>query len=446
MRLSTAIFLFFAVTSAAGVSVAMPGTSDFIVASANNLYLYPGADILFDYLIAVFIGFAAGLFLAFGPFNARLRPTLLFLWTVKIFFALGVMLVFEYFYGLDSDGYFLPGWAPSSGLEFGQGTQNVRILCWTVLKVIGPSFHGAKVVFSFLSFMGVYLVYRGCIFFLKGEHPRLLLIVGLSPTVLFWSSLLGKDPVALLVAGIYAHGCLGWIISARKRYLFEALLAMILASYIRSYFIPIMAIPLGIVFVVQGKRPLARILLLPLVVLAVYFSVVQFSRRTAVDSLDSFVAYENKASAGWGAGSGARNRSSYALPELPPILLPLLIPFGVFSALFRPLPFEAHNPFAMAAAFDNSILLLLALYAARRSRFSDYFDPKVIWALSYVCTFAAMYGIGTPNLGALTRFKIQAWPHFICVLLYLSRKRLLYSERTPPDALSAGGSSPLLST
>lgn len=425
MRLSTSILLFLTVAFATAIAAALPGTSDIIAASGTNLYVYAGTDIKVDYATGIFIGITCGFFFAFGPFNPRLKPTLIFLWTVKFVFSLWVMLLFEYFYGLDSDGYFMPDWVPTSGLEFGKGTHNIQLLCWALTRVIGPSFHGAKVTFAFLSLIGVFLVYRAAVFYLKEESPRLLLILGLSPTVLFWSSLLGKDPIALLVAGIYAHGCMGWIIQARKRYLAEALVAMILATYIRSYFIPIMAIPLGLVFLLQVRRPIVRLLMLPVIGLSIYLSIVQFSQRTKVDSLESFLAYEEKASAGWGAGAGARNRSSYSLPNLPsPILLPLLVPFGIFSALFRPLPFEAHNPFAMAAAFDNSILLLLAFYASRRSRLRDYFDPKVIWALSYVCIFAAMYGIGTPNLGALTRFKIQAWPHFICVLLFLSRKRL----------------------
>lgn len=437
MRISTAIFLLIAVTFVTAVAAVLPGTSDFIVTSGTNLFTYAGPDLKFDYVTGIFVGITLGLFIAFGPFNPRLKPTLLVIWSVKLIFALWVMLAFEYYYGLDSDGYFMPHWTPSSGLDFGDGTYNVQLLCWAVLKVIGPSYHGAKVFFSFLAFMGVYLVYRGAVFHLKEESPRLLLIIGLSPTVLFWSSLLGKDPIALLAAGIYAHGCLGWIIHARKRYLLEAIAAMILASFVRSYFILIMAIPLGIVFTLQGKRPVVRLLMLPLIVISMYFSVVQFSRRTKVDSLDSFLRYEEKVSSGWGSGVGARNRSSYALPDLPPVLLPLLIPFGIFSALFRPLPFEAHNPFALAAAFDNTILLMLAFYSVRRSRVADYFDPKVIWALSYVCIFAAMYGIGTPNMGALTRFKIQAWPHFICVLLYLARKRAPAQQAVPLQARPA---------
>lgn len=425
MRLTTSIFLLITFTFFTAIAAILPGTSAIIVTSGTSLYSYGGTDLQLDYATGIFSGFVLGLFLLFGPFNPRLKPTLILLWTIKLIFALWFMLAFEYQYGLDSDGYFMPDWVPESALAFGAGTHNIRLLCWAVLKVIGPSFHGAKVLFAFAAFMGIYLVYRGAVFYLKEESPRLLLILGLSPTVLFWSSLLGKDPIALFCAGLYAHGCMGWIIQARKRYLFEAFLAIVLASFIRPYFIPIMAIPLGIVFVVQGKRPVFRLLMLPLIAFSIYFSLAQFSKRTNVSSLDSFHAYQEKISGGWGGGAGARNKSTYTLPSLPVVLLPLLIPIGVFSALFRPLPFEAHNPFALAAAFDNSILLVLSIYAYRRSRFRDFLAPEILWALSYVLIFSAMYGIGTPNLGALSRFKIQALPHFICLALYLARKRQL---------------------
>lgn len=436
MRFQLPIISFLGVILMATLAITIPGPADWIVASASNVYSYPGEDVRVDYLIGILAALVIGLGIAAFPSRREIKPALLFIWTFKVVFALGVMLIFENYYGLDSDGYFLPGWTPQTGLEFGQGTHNVRILCWILFKVIGPSFHAGKVVFSFISLLAICLVYRGAVLYLREESPRLLLILGLSPTVLFWSSLLGKDPVALFVAALYGHACMGWIVRAQKRYLIEAFLAMLLASYVRSYFIPIMAVPLCIVFLIQTKRPVVRAVFLPIVATAVLLSIRNFSIRTNVNSLDSFIAYEEKASAGWGAGQGARNTSSYALPDLPPLLYPLLIPFGIFSALFRPLPFEAHNPFAMVAAFDNTVLLGLSIYAYRRSRLRDFFDAKVIWAFSYVCLFSAMYGLGTPNMGALSRFKIQAWPHFICVALFLARKRLPSSSVPAPVPIS----------
>ncbi len=44
--------------------------------------------------------------------------------------------------------------------------------------------------------------------------------------------------------------------------------------------------------------------------------------------------------------------------------------------------------------------------------------------MSYITVWAVVYGFGVGNLGAMSRFKIQVLPLFICLLLYLARKRV----------------------
>ena len=223
----------------------------------------------------------------------------------------------------------------------------------------------------------------------------------------------------MFAVGLYAHGCLGWLTDFKPIHLLKIICAAALAISIRSYFLPIMGAPLALAFFLQTRRPFLRALMLPLFVVGSWYSITTFSESMKLDSFQSFVAYQGNVSRNWQGGS------SFVLPVIDtPLKLALVAPLGVLTALFRPTLLEAHNPFALAAAVDNTILLIMFLYALKRSRRAEILQPPILWMSAFVIVWSVMYGLGTGNLGAISRFKIQVLPIFISLLLYLSRKRV----------------------
>lgn len=402
----------------------VPPFSDWVAASANNIYPYPGNDIQFDYFVGGLAGLLCGVAIIAGPFHHALRPTILFCWAMKLATALFIMPIYEFAYGFDIDGYFMIYDAPpAAGIVFGNGTSNIRLIAWWLFQVIGPNFHGGKVLFTFIGFLGIYLTYRGAVMFLKSENPFLLVLMTLSPTGIFWSSLLGKDPIVLFGVGLYAYGSFGWLSQASKRHLALAALGAVIAAFIRVYFLPILTVPLALAFFVQTRRPIVRALLLPFILAGAHFSVTSFQKDIKVDSFDAFSAYQANIATNWKGGSG------FALPTVDtPVMLVAVAPLGAFTALFRPMIFEAHNPFALAAALDNTFLLILAIYAFARSRLREFAQPEILWMSIFVLLWSTMYGLGSGNMGAISRFKIQVLPTFITLLVYMARKRMQQPE------------------
>lgn len=409
-----------AVSVTAMAASVVPPFSDLIVLAANNMWPYPGPDIQFDYFIGGLMGLLCGILILLGPFESTTRPTVLLCWAVKLAAALFLVPIYEYEYGMDIDGYFFIDEKPMnpSGDAFSSGTWNVRRLAWMLFQIIGPSFHGGKVVFSFIGFIGLYVSYRGAVSFLKKESPSLFVLMSLVPTSLFWASTLGKDPLNLLGVGLYSYGCLRWFQRFDARYLVPIIAGAALASHIRSYFLPIMGIPLAIAFLAHTRRPVIRLFSLPLVAFGLLYSIRTFQAGLKVDSFESFARFQSSVSSGWVGGS------SFTLPVIDtPAKAVLVAPFAIFTALFRPTLFEAHNPFALAAALDNTILLVLFFYACARSRIRELLRPELVWMTTFVVTWAIMYGLGTGNLGAISRFKVQVLPIFIISLVFLARKR-----------------------
>jgi hypothetical protein len=100
------------------------------------------------------------------------------------------------------------------------------------------------------------------------------------------------------------------------------------------------------------------------------------------------------------------------------------IPFGAFTALFRPLPGEVLNLFGLLAGLENLLLLFLLSLAVIRTRWKDFKNPLVLWATLLVLTWATVYSfISFQNLGAAVRFKLQILPILLGLLLYLGRRR-----------------------
>lgn len=420
-RVGFGAILFVAVS--AMLASVIPPFSDVIEAAGNHLSPYSGPDIHFDYFLGGLMGLLCGIAVAVGPFEHTARPTLLICWAVKLAAALYLVPFYEYSYGLDLDGYFLFDEMPANphpGNIAAAGTWNVRLLAWLLFQVIGPSFHGGKVLFSFAGFLGIYLAYRGAVAFMKRENPNLFALMALAPTSLFWATSLGKDPLVLFGVGLYCYGSLNWLGNFNPRFLPFIVLGAALASHIRAYFLPIMAVPLAVAFMAQARQPIVRFLSLPMIIIGILYALKSFKTALNLDSFDAFVAYQSGVTAAWQGGS------SFTLPTIDtPAKVALVAPLAIFTALFRPMIFEAHNMFSLAAALDNTILLVISFYAVSRSRLRELMRPELLWMCTFICVWAAMYGLGTGNLGAISRFKIQVLPVFVILLVYLARKRSL---------------------
>lgn len=421
--LNRSITLLLVVSIAGMMASILPPFSGMIQAAGTNIYPYLGPDIHFDYFVGACLGLLLGLVPLILPIPQGLRPIFIFCWTIKVMTALFILPIYEYFYGLDLDGYFFFGDMPGMPLtpeSSAMGTWHVRMFAWMVFKVIGPSYHGGKILFAFIGFLGIYLTYRGAVRFMKQERPFLLVLTTLAPTCLFWSTTLGKDPIVLFAIGLYAYGCLAIFTDFKAKHLLSISVGIIIASLIRNYFLPIMSIPLALGYITQTRRPAVRLMAFPLIAAAVLYSFIAFSGRMKVDSFDTFIAYQSKVASDWGGGG-----SSFTLPIITSaVMLPIVAPMAIFTALFRPTLFEAHNGFSLAAAIDNTILLVLFVYALSRSRLKEFFQTGTLWMSSFVVLWSVMYGVGTGNLGAISRFKIQVLPIFGTLLFYLARRRM----------------------
>ncbi|HTW45535.1 MAG TPA: hypothetical protein VMD58_08315 [Acidobacteriaceae bacterium] len=362
------------------------------------------------------------------------RIPLVHVWLVKIAVDLGAMLIYEWHYGLDAYTYFWWGvWGQHASLlpVLGNGTETILRFSALLGYMTGSSYHAMKIVYSFIGLWGCFCFYRAACHYLSSRKPWLLYLVGFTPTVLFWSSILGKDPVIFLGAGLYALGAAGWLRTNRIGCALPAAWGILIAIFVREWYGVIMVAPLLFVVTPRLRHPIQRVLSVTGGVAGMVYAFTLFHRQFLSDGLSS-VLPEVNATVGDLAygGSGQAFHGFHSVGSMI-----LFLPWGVFTVLFRPLPWDIHNAFTVMAALEGSVLLMLAIFAARHWSLRRLRDPVVSWALAYVMCWAVLYGFGGfGNLGMAVRERLEVMPIIVLLALLFGTRR----GRSYLDANSAG--------
>ena len=94
-------------------------------------------------------------------------------------------------------------------------------------------------------------------------------------------------------------------------------------------------------------------------------------------------------------------------------------PIAIFTAIFRPLPWEIGSPTMVISTIENTVLLLFTLYSLiiiGPLKFLKIIvnDPFLIYCFIFSLFFTFVVGIAGTNFGALVRYKTPLMPFFFC--------------------------------
>jgi len=407
---------------AIGLAVALPPFLSFVVASGANI---PAPDLARDYAIGVVWALLLGASILAWPVSRGDRRALLGIWGVKCVVALGLMLPYEAnYWTLDAYDYFdfprnmLYGW---QSFGFGMGTDNVMALSWLHQQLLPASYHALKMSCAMLGLLAVYLFYRAAQLYMGRADRRVLYVLAFVPSSLFWSSILGKDPIVLLGVALYTYGFVAWYRARRLRYVAVLLFGVLLAAAMRLWLAPILLAPLWVVAVRLAPGPIRRAAWLAAGGAVVLFGMKLVRQYTTLASLQEVMDTADALARALAMG-GSGEEPPQPLTSVGSVVT--FLPLGFFTALFRPLPGEVPNPFGLMAGVENVALLLFAGFAALRARLRDFLDPVVLWAVALLGAWGSLYAfLSYSNLGSAARFKLQILPVLLLLLLYLARRR-----------------------
>ncbi len=339
-----------------------------------------------------------------------------YVWTGFHFYAADAL--HYYWIGLERAAQFASiGWGAfpppytSSNLVFN--------ICGVVELVLGDVLPTLFIIFAFAALWGGYFFYRAfCIAFPNGNRGLYGLLVIYMPSMLFWSSAIGKDAMEQLFIGISAYG---FARVARKldiRSILISVIGVAGAGAFRPHIGGMLAISMLLPFTfstIKGgwMTVCAKIVLIPILVGATFFMAKEaqsFVNGGGNDfgSTRQVLEREHRITS---EGGSLYNQGS----SLPRRILES--PF----ILFRPFPWEVHN-FMSALSSVEGLGLAFLLYRKRRECWQvvrAWRQTYVSFVLTFTLVFTIIFSAGIANFGIIARERMMLFP--VVLMLFCAR-------------------------
>ena len=305
---------------------------------------------------------------------------------------------------------------------FGEGTTFILWLCYIPSKTLGLNYLTGNFLFGALGFIGIRYLFILVAMLFPTNHK--VLNIPLFPTIFyflnlhFWSAGVGKDAIAFW--GI------AWFLFSLQRYKsmwWQAAIALFFVYMARPHMGQALITGAGIAILLGSevkmiyKIVLGGAAMVGAVILSTYtlevLRIEEFSLEAMSELAGSKVGNLNTSNVGSGV-----NISSYSLP------------MKLFTYMFRPLFFDAHNIVSFFSSFENALYLWLSFFIYRNWTPEAIRDmPLFIKAgmITFIpVTLAFMNSLS--NLGIVMRMKNMTMIYFLlfCFFLIAYNKHLRY--------------------
>lgn len=356
-------------------------------------------------LLGIILGFFA-LPIAFT------HPTRLKVVYMAVIYAMHVAACLVYFWRAldtmaDSAMYF---YDPYQSYEdgFNVGTQGLIYITQYMKDAIGGTYLDYYLVYQAIGFFGITILLR--VFEeihdeLRLPHTPYLYALVAIPSLHFWSSSLGKDGPFLLATSLALWASMR--LPARAKALAGALLLML---FIRPHIAMVAAAALSMAVVVgKGIPAYMRVGLFLVALLGTGLAASTLESTYAIDitsaeSIGQQFERRDNVLQSEDAGSTAVNDS---------------FPIRLLSLMFRPLFFDANEPFALIASFESLFLIALVLLLLVRFR-----EVMGLFRSVFFARYAAIFAFGMTLFLALSYWNVglglrQKWTMLIPMYLVL---------------------------
>lgn len=294
--------------------------------------------------------------------------------------------------------------------------------------------------FSFINFFFSWWFVVKLIDFLKVNEAIVYVSILFYPSVVFWSSGLLKEAIALSSIYFLSGALLSY---HKKRYGWKKntffTLAVVLFSWalwMLKYYYAAILLPIWLVlFIIQSLKhyqenlshlqwKLAWVMLI--LIASGLFLIFMFSHPNLnPDAILKAIVRNHDLSV-----IASQEGKCIIFEGLNPNFTNFLVHFpkAVFSGLFRPLPFEGSSLLFWLAGIENFVLLSLSVFALI-SFFSlkKISNPEMVLAcLIYTILLAGLISLASPNFGSLSRYKVAYAPFWLLICLLCINENPLF--------------------
>lgn len=331
--------------------------------------------------------------------------------------------------GLTAD---LPFWI--HGAVGGAATGSMFGISGWILLFTGKSLYGACALLSMLNFFSRLLAWRVFKPIVPAEARRWgLLAILLVPSALFWTGGLLKESVALtgfglMVAGAGRVALKGDFVFGLLLFALGAFPAYLVKPYVLFPMIPAMALWYFAAQSLKGSVGAALTVTPFRLVLAGVLAFAGISLLSSLVPSYSLETISDELASVQTAGQNVSGDTNYSLvsaaPERGLAGQLAYAPLALFFALTRPWFFEARSVQILVNAMETTLLLLLLLrmpftIGVRGIIRGVLSSPLLLFALTYVVIFGTAVGLGSTNVGSLSRYRVPMMPLFAMFVVLL---------------------------
>lgn len=293
-------------------------------------------------------------------------------------------------------------------------TNFIIMLTGVLFSVITPSLPAGVFIYAMVSFWGQYLFYRAfLIAFPKGNRRLAAVLIFLLPSIVFWTSTIGKDAIVCFCLGLaaYAFARLNKDVSPGGFLLLGLGLAGVMV--IRPHIAAMLGIAAVLPYLLGRNRQgvaglVGKLVGVPLLLGGCALMAVQAKAFLGMEEFSQTNQVLERVSSGNLMGGSAFGGSQSLAVRV------LNTPF----LLFRPWPWEIHNVTAVISSLEGLFLLFLfvrnrrSLYAAIRDWRSN---PFVFFMLLFSVQVSIILSAAMTNFGLLSRERVMLLP-FVMML------------------------------
>ena len=299
------------------------------------------------------------------------------------------------------------------------GTDFIRTFNGIVYSFTGSSAISGALVMSFLSFIGMLLLWRAFRLAVpEGAVRTYSLLILFLPSFLYWSSALGKEGWSVFGIGVVSYGVACAIVKSPMRGAALVALGIFMVTLPRPHIS--LSLFCGMVLAAgigKSRKPGAKASGVRLIV----FGALLVLGFVLIGQAETFFGVSNLTQeTGQTVMAEAEGATSEAGSAFAPVRMntPVNAPAAIGTVLFRPLPFEASNLIAFGTAAEGMFILGLCCKYWRRlksiprcMRNRPYASYCVGIVLSFTYAFSAF-----SNFGILARQRIQVMPFFLVLV------------------------------
>lgn len=296
-----------------------------------------------------------------------------------------------------------------------QGSTNIIYVLSGLYSILPASRLGGGFVFATLAFTGSALFYRAFRLALpEADHRFYGLVVFFLPSILFWTSAVGKDAWGFWASGVVAYGLARYVREARPSGLVVAGLGLGLVYVARPHLAAFLILAAGIAFLLfyraaSGQKLLVWLAGLVLIVGGGIFVLQSAGEFLGLGSVFTLSTEEVEEFYDYRQDVSTTGGSEFT----PPTAFDLVgLASSPIVVLFRPFPWEAHNLWSLVTSLES--VAWLALFLWRRRVFWNRLvsirrDPWVAFALGYsLIVILALTTAG--NFGIVARQRVAFLP------------------------------------